>query len=196
MSATLDDRRDVAAIHPLRFWTDYNDAGNGSMAAADWVEWVKKGDAHGATTQEKVSRAQKTPVIWDALRVHYEAWKRGQDVVTEGTPIDAVPFVTREMAAALARVHIRSVEDLAGAEDAALSRIAIPGLRSVQQKARAFLDAQQLQAGVAGELAALRAELEQLRADKAEAERTADTMAHAAGRRRRTRDEVMAPAEE
>ena len=196
MSATLDDRRDVAAIHPLRFWTDYTDAADGSMTPAEWVEWVKKGDAYGATTAEKVTRAQKMPVIWDALRPHYEAWKRNQEPVANGTPLDAVPFVTREMAQAMARVHLRSVEDLAAAEDAALVKLGIPNIRAVQQKARAFLDAQRMQAGVSGELAALREMVERLQAEKAEAEQATETIARESGRRRRTRDEVMTPAEE
>lgn len=196
MSATLEDRRDVAAIHPLRFWTDYVDAADGSMTPSEWVEWVKKGDAYGATTAEKITRLKKMGVIWDTIQPHYDAWKRGQDATTNGTPLDAVPFVTREMAAALARVHLRSVEDLASAEDAALVKLGIPNIRTIQQKARAFLDAQQMQAGVSGELAALRALVEQLQADKAEAQQATETMARETGRRRRTRDEVMQPVEE
>jgi hypothetical protein len=196
MSVSLDDRRDVAAIHPLRFWTDYTDAGDGSMVPAEWVEWVKKGDAHGATTAEKVSRAQKMPVIWDALRPHYDAWKRGQDVVTDGTPLDAVAFATRELCQALARVHIRSVEDLVGAEDAALTRLNIPGIRGIQAKARAFLEAQRNTAGVASALAERDERLAAQKAELDELRRTVEELASAAGKRQRTRAEVMAqPAE-
>lgn len=194
MSVTLEDRRDVAAIHPLAFWTDYQPAADGAMEPHEWVRWVKKGDAFGATTEEKVSRAQRIPAVWDALRPHYEAWKRGQDVVVEGTPLDAVPFVTKELVAVFARVHIRSVEDLANAEDAALSRLNIPGVRTLQRKARAFLDAQSNTAGLASELAALRELVESQRAEMAEMAEARDQMAAESGRRKRSRDEVTQAA--
>lgn len=194
MSVTMDDRQ-TAAIHPIRFWVEYTEAA-GSLTPADWCEWVKKGDAHGATTAEKIVRAQRIPGVWDALRPHYEAWKRGQDVVTDGTPLDAVAFVTREMCQALARVHIRSVEDLAQAEDAALTKLGVPGMRAIQAKARAFLEAQQNTAGVAAALAQRDEQLAAQAAELDELRRTVEELAAASGKRRRSRDEVMAqPAE-
>ena len=206
MSVTLDDRRDVAAIHPIEFRTEYQPVmkpgpggkmiETGQVEPADWVTWVKKGDAHGATTSEKISRVKRDEPIWQAVRPFYEAWKAGQQAEMIGTPLDAAAFVTKEMVRALAAVHIRSVEDLANAEDAALAKLNIPGIRNTRAKAKAFLENQANSAGVSAELAALREMVEQLQADKAEAERARDAMAAEAGRRRRTRDEVMqAPSE-
>jgi hypothetical protein len=190
MSVTLDNRRDAAAIHPLKFWTDYEEK-NGELVAKEWVEWVKRGDQHAATTADKVARVQRDGPLWDALRPHYEAWKRGQDAPIEGIPLDAAPFATKELVAMLARVHIRSVEHLAGAEDAALVKLNIPGIRTLREKARAFVDAQQNLSGVASELAALRAMVEQQRAEIGELSQSRDTLAAESGRRRRSRDEVM-----
>lgn len=191
MSVTLDERRDVAAIHPLKFWTEYE---GDAATPADWVEWVKKGDAFGATTQEKVVRAKRDRPVWEALRPFYEAWQRGQDAPVNGMPLDAAPFMTKQLIEVLNRVHIRSVEDLASAEDAALSKLNIPGIRTTQAKARAFLDAQQNLSGVASELAALRAMVEQQRSELDEAALARDTMAAESGRRRRSREEVMQQA--
>lgn len=191
MSVTLDERRDVAAIHPLKFWTEYE---GDAATPADWVEWVKKGDAFGATTQEKVVRAKRDRPVWEALRPFYEAWQRGQDAPINGMPLDAAPFMSKQLIEVLNRVHIRSVEDLANAEDAALSKLNIPGIRTTQAKARAFLDAQANLSGVASELAALRAMVEQQRSELAEAALARDTMAAESGRRRRSREEVMQPA--
>jgi hypothetical protein len=194
MSATLDDRRDVAAIHPLRFWTAYEEppGGRGERIAADWVEWVKKGDQHRSTTSEKVRRVKKDAPVWAVVKPYYEAWKSNQAAPIIGTPLDAAPFATREMAEELSRLHIRSVEDLANAEDSALAKTGIPGIRQLQAKARAYLDVQANQAGVMSELVALRERLATLEAEKADAVRAADTLAVEAGRRRRSREEVMA----
>lgn len=190
MSATLDDPRDIAAIKPIRFWTEYRDQPNGQMVPEDWAEWVKKGDMSAATTAEKIVRVKRDAPVWEAIRKPYEAWKEGTEAPLDGTPLDAVPFVTKELAAALARVHIRTVEDLAKAEDAALSKLAIPGIRGTQAKAKAFLDVQQNQSGIVAELAALRAKIESISAERDEALRTADTLAAESGKRRRTREEV------
>jgi len=191
MSATLDDRRDVAAIHPLRFWVEYE---GDAATPADWVEWVKKGDQFAATTGEKVSRAKRDKPVWDALQPYYEAWQRGQAAPINGMPLDAAPFMTKPLIEVLARVHIRSVEDLAAAEDAALAKLNIPGMRATQAKAKAFLDAQKNLSGVASELATLRAMVEQQRAEMVEMAQSRDTLAAESGRRRRTREEVMQPA--
>lgn len=200
MSVTTEDRRDVAAIHPVRFWVAYSpvtriDRGKavdtGEVKGSDWVEWVKKGDAQRSTTSEKVDRVMRDPILWEAIRPHYEGWKKGQDAVLVGTPLDAVPFIEREVGKVLASVHIRTVEDLAGAEDSALAKLNIPGIRSMRNKAQAFLDAQRTVSGVSGELAALREMVERLTAEKEEAERSRDAMASETGRRRRSREEVM-----
>lgn len=190
MSMSLDAPRDVAAIHPIQFWHEIGEDGTTS----EWVKWVKKGSRESfnpGTTSEKIARLQRDPVLWDAIRPYYEAWKRNEEAPVNGTPLDAAPFVTKELCAVLRRAHILSIEDLASAEDAALMRFNIPGLRAVQQKARAFLDAQQNLAGVTSELAQLRQMVEQLRAEKDEAVKAADQMASETGRRRRTREEVM-----
>jgi len=193
MSATMDETRERAAIKPLRFWVEYRDTANGEMAGDDWVEWVKKGDMHAATTAEKVARVKRDPILWGALEPFYAAWKKNEDAPIDGMPLAAVPFMSRELVDALARVHIRSLEDFIGAGDADLARMNVPGVRAMQAKARAFKDAQAT-AGIAAELAALRAQVETLTAEKAEAERTVETLAAETGRRRRTRDEVMAGA--
>lgn len=187
MSATLDDRRDVAAIHPLKFWTEYE---GDDLQPRDWVLWVKKGDAHGSTTAEKIARVRKDPALWASVEPYFDAWKKGQDAPVNGIPLDAAPFATRQIVEVLARVHIRSVEDLACAEDAALAKLNIPGIRAMQQKARAFLDAQQNLSGVASELAALRAMVEQQKAELAEVAEARDALASETGRRKRTREEV------
>jgi hypothetical protein len=183
----MSGTQNIAAIHPVEFWTEYAPDAAGPVPV-DWVRWVKKGVSNGATTEDKVARVQKHDVaIWEVLRPHYEAWKRGQDAPVSGIPLDAAPFATREMVKVLASVHIRSVEDLANAEDAALSKLNIPGIRATREKARAYLDAHANVAGVTEELAALREMVARLQGERDEAMQTSDAMAAVAGRPRRGR---------
>jgi hypothetical protein len=188
----MDDQ--IAPIRPTKFWIAYKPLPNGEHAAEEWVEWVKKGDHHAPTTADKVSRAMKDASVWQVLERYYEAWKKGQDAEVIGTPLAALSFMTPEVIEALKGVRIQSAEDFAAMEDAQIARTGIPGLRGLQQRARAYVDVQKNQAPVAEELAALRAAVEQLQAEKAEAMATADAMASEAGRRRRTKAEAMGEA--
>jgi hypothetical protein len=65
-----------------------------------------------------------------------------------------------------------------------LVKLGVPGIRTIQGKARAFLDAQRNMAGVASELAALREQVAALTADRNEIAETADALAADAGKRR------------
>jgi hypothetical protein len=188
----MSGTQNIAAIHPVEFWTEYVPDAAGPVPV-DWVRWVKKGVSNGATTEDKVARVQKhDAAIWAVLEPHYAAWKRGQDAPVDGIPLDAAPFATRDLVKVLASVHIRSVEDLANAEDAALSKLNIPGIRGTREKARAFLDAQANVAGVASELAALREMVARLQSERDEAMQTSDAMAAVAGRPRRGRPPSVA----
>ncbi len=165
----MSDDRDVAAVHPLRFWTAYELMPDGRHEPKDWVAWQKKGSTSPAVTNEKIVRVQRDGgPLWSALRPYYDAWKAGQDAPISGTPLAVAPFMTAETVEAFRGLHIYSIEDLANAEDAALGRSNIPGARGYRDKARAYRDALANTAPVAEELAALRAEIAELRARDAE----------------------------
>jgi len=107
-------------------------------------------------------------------------------------PLDAAPFATREMIGVLAQVEIRSVEDLANAEEAALNKLPIPGIIGMRAKAKALLDARANLAPVSEELAALRQQVEALEKSRDEALKLADEMAKEANRKRTPKPEGVA----
>ena len=125
--------RNVAII-PLRFWNDHIER-DGELVEVDMVEWVKRG--HQETTVKRVSRAQRDETIWPAIKKYYEHWKEGQAEPVNGTPLDAWPACTREMASKLRGLHLRSVEDVAEADESTLGRIGM-GARDLKRKAEAF----------------------------------------------------------
>ena len=159
MSEVLEDRPTTAAIHPLKFWTEYDQAG----APHDWVEWAKRGAQSPTTTSEKIIRVKRDASVWQAIRGAYDAWKAGESAPVNGTPLDSLPFVSRDQAETLARVHVRSAEDLAALEDAALSRLNVRDLRALKQKALLFLQARASAAPIMDEVMRLRAEIEEMR---------------------------------
>ena len=153
-------------IAVMDFRIEYEPQPDGSMKEVEWVTWAKKGVSNPATTDEKISRLKKYPdnLIWQVIRPAYERWKAGQERPVDGTPLAAWPGATPQLVKALTPANIRSVEDVAQMEDSAISKLAIPNLRKLQQNARAFLEAQKSTAQVSGEVVKLRNENEALKA--------------------------------
>jgi len=105
-------------------------------------------------------RFTQTPVAWERLpdmekerfQEEYDAWKRGEEAPLNGFDIRKWPvLVDREIVELLVRNNIRTVEDLADANDSAMDAIGA-GARSWQQDARDWLDAANDTGRVAEEL--------------------------------------------
>lgn len=138
MDIQIPDGRDQAPIVPLKFWTDYESDGAGGFREIDFVRWTRKG-SNGATTEDKISRVRKDGMLWPPIERYYDHWKKGQDAPVNGTALEAWAGITREQIGVLKQLHLTSVEDFASATDAVLVRLNLPGIRGLQQKAKAFL---------------------------------------------------------
>lgn len=69
----------------------------------------------------------------------YEAFKKGQEVAIEGTPIDHWAFLSRAMVHELKALNVFTVEQCATLSDTALQRIGMGG-RQIRNAAVAYLD--------------------------------------------------------
>jgi hypothetical protein len=143
------------AIFPIEFRTEYEPIPDkpGEMRPVDVVKWAKKGTSNGATTEDKVERLKKGSVEWPVLEPHYEAWKKKQEAPIDGTPLAAWPGLTKQQAKVLSDFNLRSVEDFAAAPDSVIVKMQIPGIRQLQGRAKAFIEAAKGQSLVAAELA-------------------------------------------
>jgi hypothetical protein len=156
-----------AGVAVLKFWTVQNfNESTKEFDGIDWVEYSPKGRA-GMSTQEKVERLRKTnPAVWPQIERHYEHWKKGQDMPTDGTPLEAWPGIAPGQISRLKDLHVRTVEDLATLTDAALDKIGM-GARELQRRAQAFVNNID-GAAVAARQAKLEAENDALRVQLAE----------------------------
>ncbi|MEQ1672139.1 MAG: hypothetical protein ABL893_14875, partial [Hyphomicrobium sp.] len=100
--------------------------------------------------------------IWNQVKPHYDAWKQGNAVTVEGTPLGAWPGVTPEQVTVLKANGFRTVEEISQASDGALVRIQLPNARNLVEQAKAFLAAAD-QGKLATELASRDAEIARLR---------------------------------
>ena len=143
----------------LKFWTTYtpdgHDAdGNAKMRAVDLVAYAPIGKANMQLCIEAVARLAKVIPIepgnenvavllankrWDVIKLHYDAWKLGNEVPTTGTPLAAWPGVTSEQVQVLKTMGIRTVEEIRDASEGIISRFPFPNARELQRSAALFL---------------------------------------------------------
>lgn len=179
---TPDANRRLTVV-ALQFWTDYepDPANPGQMRAVDWVKWAKRGDLSTAANVDKVNRvrqplksmlddgAMEPNPVWIAIEGAYEAWKKGQDVPADGTPLDAWSALSKAQAKAFRDAGFAAVEHIALIEDAQIAKVRLPDVRRIRDLARAYVAHRENNAAVEASLAAQAGEIEALKQQLAEA---------------------------
>jgi len=149
------------ALNVIRFWTEYRpdgvDAeGNPKLRSIDMVAYAPLGKSNMQTCVEAVSRLSKVQPIdpgtdnpsvlmanarWKIIKQHYDAWKQGNEVPVDGTPLGAWPALTGEQVQALKTMGLRTVEDIRDASEGIVLRFPFPNAREIQRQAGMFLTA-------------------------------------------------------
>ena len=105
------------------------------------------------------------PAQWvEHFEAQYRAWKAGQDIPENGTPLKGWPLLSPAELNNLISANVRTVEDLAALTEEGI-RNAGMGARALRDKARAWLESSTGPGKLAEEVAAMRVQLEQLVAD-------------------------------
>jgi hypothetical protein len=113
----------------------------GEFTEVEWCEWFRVGNAQFSTIKDKVTRLQKDSIVWPSLAPYYDAWKKGQEMPSIGTPLGIWPGVNQAQANALKTFGIRTVEEVASMEEGVMNRVPLPGMRSLRENAKRFLEA-------------------------------------------------------
>ncbi len=77
---------------------------------------------------------------WAVIGPAYEAWRGGQEIPLNGTPLAAWAGITPGQAELLKRSGIRTVQDFAGLSDSEMVNVRLPNARELQKLAQSFLD--------------------------------------------------------
>jgi hypothetical protein len=99
----------------------------------DSIKIYAPGDRHN------VIHRQVLPMDKIKFAKEYVAWKRGSDMAPSGTPVEAVPWISKGQVEELKYFHVRTVEQLAALTDGNAQNMG-PILR-LRQTARDWLDA-------------------------------------------------------
>lgn len=118
---------------------------------SDWFEHL-----------EREVTGERFPVEWlNHFKEKFKAWKEGREVPVDGTPLTMWPALTPAQLKDLQGLHLRSVEDLAAANEEVIRRLGMGG-RALKQQAVEWLKA----ANDVGKVAARVAALEVSKADQ------------------------------
>lgn len=116
---------------------------------------------------ETAVKDDRFPGEWlRAYKNMYKDWQDGREVPLEGTAILTWPAINQSQQKIILDANIRTVEDLALANEASLGFIGM-GARALKEKAQAWLDAANGPGKVAGELEKLRKQNEEFAAKNA-----------------------------
>lgn len=157
-----DETPQVAAIQPLRFWTEYvnilvskpGEPEKFEQKAYEWVQWAKKGVTIPTAGSDKISRVRRDPAMWAAIQPFYDNWKAGgTDELIQGTPLNAWGGITRDEVEALKPFRIYSVEDFAGMSDQVMQRIPFPYIAAKRDRAKKWLSSKETADEVRDQLA-------------------------------------------
>jgi hypothetical protein len=159
---TPEEAKQIPAIVPLEFWVEYaaklDGKGNeipGEYVPVEKVRWAKKGMQNGSETVEKVARLIKhDKIVWSVLEPYYTAWKRNEEMPVNGVPIDALPFISKQLAKVLKSAHILSAEDFVATPESLLHKLGIPGILGFKAKCDTFLKAKANEAVIVAQMAA------------------------------------------
>lgn len=155
----------------------------GKTKPRDWVEYSPVGSANLTVVREWIERLNcplpltgkggENPAVimanmrWNAIEPRYEAWKKGQEIPSDGTPLSAWNGVSRQVAEILRSHGVYTVEELARLTDTHKQRMNIMGLGNCIEGAKRFVAASDKNT-VSAALEKKDAEIADLRAQMAE----------------------------
>lgn len=144
----------INGLRALKFWTEYRQRG-GELVEVDMIEYCQVGEAQRATNVTEVNRIRNWRQFTDpnnevacvqaknradTLLPLADAWKAGNEAPTNGTPLAAWSGVSPAQAEVLRGAGIKTVEEVAEMVDSVRTRIALPGMVTLQQQAKLFLE--------------------------------------------------------
>jgi hypothetical protein len=174
----MADNVQLPSIRVLSFKTTYHrKPGKEELEPREWVTWSPMHDPKSTTTEmikflrppeeiteEEQNKAEKylyMREIWRQVEPAYNAWKSGNEIPLDGTPLSAWAGVTPEQIDILRLAGVKTIQNVANMTEAQMNKIMLPGLRNLKSTAIEYLASREKTAQ-AEEVADLKAKLEAL----------------------------------
>lgn len=190
---TTYERHPKRGTDPLRDTTDakgflIDDKGNRVMQVVeeDWVTYAPAHSPINTQNTERVRHLRPDPsrvgedndgsklafmtARWAQIEPAYDAWKKGQELPVNGTPLSVWPALNNEQVKVFRQVGVASVEEVRDLSETQIGRVPLPNMRELKKQAALFLD-NSVVADAAEREAAKDAQIEAMSARLAELER-------------------------
>lgn len=76
---------------------------------------------------------------WEQIEPAYRAWKEGQEIPLNGTPLAVWPGVTPEQIDVFRQFSVRTVEEVAALTETQMEKIRLPNMREMKAQASLFM---------------------------------------------------------
>ena len=77
---------------------------------------------------------------WSVIEPKYEHWKKGAELPEEGSALASWPFLSADEVRAFIAAGIKTIEEVAAMNDAAMGRVAVPAIRNKRKAAQQFIE--------------------------------------------------------
>jgi hypothetical protein len=134
----------------------YNEYDMDGAVKSEWVEFSPAHDPIGTVNVERVknlippiggiknddmqTKIGLMAMRWAQIEPHYNAWKSGQEIPLDGTPLAAWSGVNPQQAEVLKARGIKTVEAVRDMSEGILSKVQLPNVRGLRDLARVFLE--------------------------------------------------------
>lgn len=144
----------MSTIQIKRFYTQHSPHPSNPQRMIDMVEYGPVGSIDRSLCAKSINEISKVSPLneaggnkavemandrWSIIKPAYEAWKSGQELPEEGTPLGAWNAITAEQAATFKTAGVKTVEQVAQLTDATMTRIAVPRIRDLVTQAQRYI---------------------------------------------------------
>ena len=124
----------------------------------DWVTYAPSHSPLNTSTSERIRHLEPSKELlngeggdngekaafmqarWNVIEPAHAAWKQGQELPLNGTPLAHWPGVSAAAADVLRQHGLRTVEEVRDLTENQLDRVRLPNMRDLRQSAKAFLE--------------------------------------------------------
>lgn len=122
--------------------------------AVDWCTFAPAHSPLNTSTSERIKHMEPTEEIlageegektrfmvarWSQIEPAYEAWKAGQEIPLNGTPLALWAGINSAQADVFRQCGIRTVEEVRDLTDSQLDKVRLPNMRDLRKTAAIFL---------------------------------------------------------
>lgn len=120
-------------------WVKVAPMGEAFTKTQTWHRVQKLNPARFPAHKQSGQSYEDAVAKWSVIGPAYDAWKSGNELPAEGTPLEVWAALTKAQVKMLKALDVRTIEDVRDIGDATLAQIRMPNARQLPKLANEFL---------------------------------------------------------